>query len=260
LQQLAMADSLVAGTAARARGTVMLAATAYVLQSCVMPALPRFHDRYPEIQLDLRAVTRLNDPDADGADVFLLIGWLDQSDLIQRLLVRNRFLLVASPAYWAEHGMPKQPSDLRDHTCLLMRNPGNTVLDLWRCTRDGVEEAVTVRGWLLTTYRDAILEAVLAGQGVARFSELTIRKHLQSGRLVPGLTDWDMLDAPPLHLLYRSGHRRSPRVRPVIDFLGELFRDLQEQRAPDAAGPSSADRPYWYRHRHGRASAAARRP
>jgi DNA-binding transcriptional LysR family regulator len=239
---------------------LVVGAPAYISQNCLLPALPRFHARYPDIQIDIRVVNRLSDPEAGAVDVFVLAGWPEPENLINRRAAEARFLVCASPGYWAAHGIPQQPKDLAQHQCLLFRNPERTVLDLWRGDWEGKDESVTVSGWLISSHRDVLLGAVLAGEGVARVSNLSTHAQLRSGLLVPALLGWELRDAPPLNLLFRPKNRRTPRVRLFVEFFTEYFHDLQAERDKGSDQVPTSDRPYWYRHSHGRASAAIRRP
>ena len=259
LEQLAGADAAVSGAAGRPHGMLVVGAPAFVSQSCLLPALPRFHAHYPDIQIDIRVVNRLGDPEASSTDVFILAGWPETEDLVSRRVAQGRFLVCASPSYWAAHGIPQHPKDLARHQCLLLRNPGSTVLDLWRGDWKGKEESVAVSGWLMSSHRDVLLDAVLAGEGVARVSDLTTQAQLRSGRLVPALLEWEMKDAPPINVLFRPKNRRTPRVRLFVDFVTELFLQLQAEHDKGLTKLSSSERPYWYRHSYGRASAAMRR-
>jgi LysR family transcriptional regulator for bpeEF and oprC len=258
LEQLAAADEVVSGAAARPRGTLVIGAPPFLAQHCILPALPRFHARYPDIQLDIRIVHRPADADAGAVDVFVLLGWPEHPDLVHRRIGRTRFLVCAAPAYWAAHGIPQRPKDLERHVCLLFRGPEGTVLDLWQYERGEEKESAAVKGWLISNHRDVILDAVIAGEGIARMSDLTIRTHLHAGRLVPVLLDWETKDAPPINLLYRPSHRRTPRVRLFIEFVTDLFRRLEAEREDRFTSQLAAERPSWYGRRYGRASAAGR--
>jgi len=119
-----------------------------------------------------------------------------------------------------------------------------------------VTETVTVRGALISDDRNVIVEAALAGMGVARLMSFTLRDPTRDGRLVAALTDWDMADPPPINLFYRPSFRRNPRVRPFIDFVTDRFRTLAGSDAPSEA--SLPIEPAWYRTGTGRASAALR--
>ncbi len=251
LEQLAAADDAVRERS-HPSGTVVVAATHHLAQYCILPALPQFHARYPDLQIDLRGVLRPGDPDASGADVFILLGWPEVGDLVHRRIAQTRYLICASPAYWAAHGIPQRPKDLERHACLLLRVPNGTVLDLWEFERAGVKETATVGSWLVTTHRDVITDAAIAGEGIGRFSDLTTRDHLQSGRLVPVLLDWESKNSPPINLLFPARHRRTPKIRLFIEFVSALFRELEAAEADTAR--LSPERPYWYRTQYRRAS------
>jgi DNA-binding transcriptional LysR family regulator len=199
-------------------------------------------------------VGRLTEPAAKGVEVFLLMGWQQPHDLVSRQLAITRVITCAAPTYWAEHGVPQRPSDLLNHQCFSYRNPDGVLLDHWRFSRGDVVEDLPVNGWLSGSDRESLLDAVLSGAGVMRLSELTILEHLQSGRLVSALDDWEMLDCPPITLLYRQNHRRIPRLRAFVDFCIAQFAELQiVANAGKGMMPTEA-LPRWYRKSSARAS------
>lgn len=252
LEQLEAADAAMARTESRPRGTLVVGAPGFVLQSWLLPALPAFHASYPDIQLDLRMITRLADAEPRGVDVIIVMGWPLATGLVHRCIAQTRVLACAAPAYWARHGFPQHPRDLERHNCLLIRNPEGTVIDLWEFARDNRRESVAVRGNLVSDDRDVVLDAALDGRGVARLVNITLRDPVREGRLVPVLADWEMQDPPPVNLLYRPSFRRNPRVRPFVDFVTEHFRSLSDGHPGDGAPRA----PAWYRSGMGRASAA----
>ena len=256
--QLAALDESVRSAAARPRGTLVLGAPAFVSQHCILPALPHFHSRHPDIVVDVRTVDRLTVPEASAAEVLILLGWPDHADMVHRRIAQTRLVICASPAYWAANGVPQRPKDLENHVCLLFRDHEGTVLDLWEYERDTHKESAAVSGWLVSSHRDVLLDAALAGAGVARLTDLTVRAHLRSGRLVPVLVDWETKHSPPVNLFYRGSQRRTPRVRLFVDFVTQLFRDIENECDYRPAEPVSVERPHWYRRRHGRSSGASR--
>jgi LysR family transcriptional regulator, regulator for bpeEF and oprC len=254
LAELAAVDEVVNRSTQRPAGVVVLGAHPQLAKHVLLPALPAFHARYPEIQIDLRVVNRTSDVDTGIVDVFLLHGWPDDPDFVHRRLGHTATRVVASPNYWRRYGIPADPTELARHTCMLMRNPNGTLIDLWEFARGDDKLAVTVNGWLSSNGREVILDAVLAGEGVGRFTEVTTRAHLQSGLLVPVLGDWQVVGGPPVNLLYRPAQRRSPRVRLMIDFLVGLFDDGDS----DCAAGEHSERPQWHRSGRSRASTAQR--
>jgi DNA-binding transcriptional LysR family regulator len=259
VQQLFEAERAVA-TTRRQQRTIVVGAPGLLSRLHLVPALARFRDRHPHIHIDLRAVDHLTVTEAvtRGIDVLVALGWPGQVSLVQRQLAQSRLIVCATPAYWVRHGTPARPKDLAQHECLLVRTPEGTVLDFWRQTRGAESEDVAVRGWFVSESRDYVLEAVLGGQGVSRFADLSIWPHLQSGALQPVMLDWNSNDAPPFSALYRPEARRDTAVQAVVEFLAELLGEL-ESKCNRAVGPRPiVARPGWYGKQRGRASLAAK--
>ena len=235
VEQITAAGEAVRFTKDRPRGTVIVGAPSQITRHCLAPVLESFHARFPEVEVDLRSVSRSSEPAAKGVEVFVLLGWLPPHELVAKRLAITRGLVCAAPSYWREHGMPKRPSELARHTCFPYRNPDGVLLDHWRFSRGDVVEAVTVQSWLSSNDREALVDATLAGAGVMRLADVTALDLLASGRLVAALTDWEMLDNPPITLLYRANHRRIPRLRAFVDFATAVFADLviAAERSPD---------------------------
>lgn len=246
------------GLGERPSGTLAVATHPQLAHHVLLPALPRFHALYPDIEIDFRTVNRIGDADALTADVLLLHGWPEvPPDYVHRQLGVTRSLIMAAPDHWARHGVPQHPSELAGYTCLLMRNPAGILLDLWEFRREGQTEQVQVRGWLSSNAREATLDLVVGGHGVGRFTELTTREHVQSGRLVPVLLDWEVQGGPPVNLLFKGSARATPRVRVFVDFALQCLKDLQA-RDEVAVAPASSERPAWHVRGYGRASATVR--
>jgi LysR family transcriptional regulator for bpeEF and oprC len=252
LAELVAVDETLRRSAHRPTGVLVIAAHSQLALHLLLPALPLFHSRYPDIQIDVRVIHRLTDADAQIADVFVLHGWPQANDLVHRQLGHTRALIVGAPEYWASRGIPGHPRDLAQHTCLLMRNPAGIVIDLWEFERSSEKAAVKVSGWLCSNGREVVLDGVLAGEGIARLNHLTTRAHLQAGRLQPVLLDWEVQGGPPVNVLYRPNQRRTPRVRLFLDFVTALLRDIEVE------GQASAARPHWHRPGYGRASSVLR--
>lgn len=257
LEQLSSADRAVAGTAPEASRTLVVGAPGLFSRLLLIPALKQFRERHGHIQIELRSIDHLTITDAQtqGLDVLVALGWPGSVSLVQKPLVQSRLIICASPAYWARHGVPTRLADLARHQCLLVRVPEGTVLDLWRHTRGTQTEQVAVRGWLVSESRDYVLEAVLDGQGVSRFADVSIWPHVRDGRLQPVLTEWDSQDSPPFSALYRPQARRDPAVQAFVAFLGELLGSLEAECRRAIGSRPLAVRPGWYAARQGRASA-----
>jgi DNA-binding transcriptional LysR family regulator len=232
------------------RGSLTLAADS-VVREFVLPGLvAAFHERYPEIELQVSEAGAVRDLPTLGTDLLMQSGWPPAQDAILRTLAESRWLVVATPAYWARHGRPRRPADLAQHRCALYRTPFGEVLRHWAFERQGQQETVAVQGWLVSDARCVLDGAVLAGQIVARVNDLSVRPALAEGRLEPVLLDWTGLHAPPLSLVARRSLIRQPRVRAWIDFAASHVRQLAAARLPAGlppVGPSA--KPDWWRRR-----------
>lgn len=254
VEQIATASEVVGSARDKPRGTVVVGASTQVARHCIVPGLAEFHARYPDVEVDLRDVSRLNEPAARSVEVFVLIGWPPPHDLASRRLSVLRSIVCAAPSYWAQYGIPGRPGELSQHICFPFRNPDDVLLDHWRFKRGEEEEQVTVRSWLAGNDREALLDVVLAGGGAMRLADLTALEHLRGGRLLPVLTDWQMLDNPPITLLYRQNHRRIPRLRVFVDFVVAQFDKLQKEADRGGALPRLDALPRWHRRSSLRAS------
>lgn len=261
LERLAVADEAASASSRKAAGTVVVRAPHLLSRLVLVPALQRLHATHPAVQVELRPLERLQVTNADGAGIDLLfaLGLAEAVDLVQRPLARTRLLVCASAAYWQRHGRPTQPEALAAHQCLQVRSPEGTVIDYWHYRRGSEERKVAVRGFLVSESRDLVLEAVLQGQGISRFADLSIWPHLHSGSLEPVLLDWSPTDSPELSVLYRSQALRTPRTRAVLDAFVAAVHEVEAACRMRYAAVPQVRSPQWYSARPGRVSAGRAR-
>ena len=259
LAQLTDADEQARALAVRLKGTLVVGVQHVIARGCLTAALPRFHARHPDIHLDVRDFQQVTEAQMSGVDVMLVLGWPKAPDLVCRRIAAGRFIVVASPAYWAAHGMPQRPKDLEEHVCLTIRGVAGAVMDVWSFARGEEQETALARGWLTTSnaHRDLVIELGLEGHGVMRILDWTNLPHLASGALVHALADWESTEAVPVNLLYSASARRIPRARVFIDFVTELFDDLDRTRGGHVVG---TERPAWLSRPHARSSDFVARP
>ena len=240
---------------AKPRGTLTVGMRTTVGQNCVMPQITRFLARYPDIELVIKPVAATQDIGEQSLDVAVLIGWPPERDLVVRHLAQTRFVVCASPHYWTRAGRPQQPEELRDHHCLLVHNMEGMLMDRWTFAKAGERRTVDVRSRLVSHDRVWLDEAACAGAGVVRLADLTLIRYLSSGSLVPVLTDWEALEAPTIYAVYPPHQRQSKRVRVFLDFLLEVFAEIEAERTPASAGYGlRPPKPEWWGRAQGRRS------
>lgn len=212
-------------------GLIRLASTFGFGRLWLGPALASFQERYPRIDIQLQLTEQLPDLAADGFDGAIWL-WSVQgrqaAQWVSRRLARNQRVLVASPRYIRQHGMPSSLEALQQHACLIVRENGNATaqrFDVWplQKERDKTSTRVRVNGPLTSNSGELVRDWCVAGRGIMLRSLWDIAPHLASGELVRVLPGYTMPDAD-IHWLapYRADSPR--RIRLLIDFLLTQFQ------------------------------------
>lgn len=191
-----------------------------LVSSLVLPVLSDFMRMYPDIELDLDFTDRLVDVIEEGFDAVVRTGTPADSRLSARRLGTYQAMLVASPAYLAQHGTPRVPADLLNHTCLHYRLPNSGKLEPWPLRRASGEPELVLPTSMICNNIEARLCFALQGLGIAFLPDFSIRKVLADGQLCPVLADhleWE----GTFNVLWPASKHPSPKVRALVDFLCE---------------------------------------
>ena len=186
-------------------------------QLVLAPRLTEFLAQHPDLFVDLVSRDRLGDLVRDGFDMAVRLGKPKPSALRARLLARTRVLTCASPAYLARHGTPRRPSDVEQHTCILMRDPSTGSHFGWDFVRGKKVESVNVRGTLMVNHFGSMLAACVAGQGIAQLLDLHARELLAEGRIVQILPEWAD-ETYPIYAYHHSAQLMTAKVRAFLEF------------------------------------------
>ncbi|HEX7817436.1 LysR family transcriptional regulator [Dyella sp.] len=211
-------------------GTVRVHTFRSAAERYIEPMLARFAHDYPQVVLDLTLDDAVVDMVAGGFDVALRIGEVIERDMVAVPLGPElRQIVVASPAYLAEHGEPVHPRDLVRHRCIRWRWPGQAQAYAWEFFEDGRWFEVAVDGPIIVNDKETAIRAVLHGAGVGFGIDNAIARHLREGRLVPLLQAWTA-PFPGIHLCYPQQRLMAPALRAFIDAV------RQAERADEARG------------------------
>ena len=200
-------------------GTVRITAGDHAVESILWPKLAKFLPDYPDIKVEIIVDYGLTDIVAQRYDAGVRWGEQVAKDMIAvRIGPDVRFAVVGAKSYFAKRPPPKMPQDLIAHTCINLRFPTHGGLYAWEFERDGRELKVRVEGQLVFNGIFQVLDAALAGFGLAYVPEDLAQPHLAQGRLERVLEDW----CPPwsgYHLYYPSRRQPSAAFALLVDAL-----------------------------------------
>lgn len=214
LQEVEEAELAARGAGANLSGRLRVSAATTFARLHVIPALPRFLEAHPELEIDVVLDDRPIDLIGEGIDVSLRMGRLADTGLVARRLARTRRLVIASPAYLARVGRPKTPADLAAHQTLVFSQQDST----WEFQRAGRSVSVSVRGRARFSAAEGIRTAVLADMGLTIASEWMFTPELADGRVQAVLSDWSLPDID-LWAVFPSGRMATAKARAFAEFV-----------------------------------------
>jgi DNA-binding transcriptional LysR family regulator len=200
------------------RGTIRLALPVIYGTRQIIPCLPEFLKRHPLLRVEMTVSDDRQNLVAEGADVAIRLGKLDDSVFGARKLATLDRLLVASPGYLESRGTPKTPADLAGHDCIF--GPGGFGRESWMFKRGHTMISVDVEGRIRTNSGPGVFASVLAGLGIAMASTVMCDAEIKSGMLVTLLENY-RLEPTEVHAVFPGGPRPSAKVRALIDYLTE---------------------------------------
>ena len=232
LADLEDADTSLSSAAASPRGRLRVDVPSPLARLLLMPALPAFHARYPEIQLHMGVSDRVVDLIGDNVDGVLRGGEITDPSLVVRHVGDLQFGVYAAPSYLERAGWPQHPKELEDahhRTVGFLRARSGKVAPM-TMRRDG--ENIEVQGRYVVAVDDgnAYLAAGVAGMGVLWLPHYMAEAHAARGELVPLLTGWHS-DPMPMYVAFPPNRHVSAKLRAFIDWVVALMA----QHAPVVA-------------------------
>jgi DNA-binding transcriptional LysR family regulator len=202
----------------------------------IIPRLPEFLARHPELEMEVVLDDRNIDLVQEGIDVALRMGRLVDSTLTARRLASSSHAVLATPTYFARSGEPARPSDLAGHEAVIydQRGGGST----WPFQRDGTQIAITLKGRLRVTAAEGLRAAVLANAGLAIVSEWMFAPEIADGTVKVVLKDWQ-LPRMDLWAVFPAGRTATAKARTFAEFVRRscMFRAEPIRRHCDLASP-----------------------
>jgi LysR family transcriptional regulator for bpeEF and oprC len=193
-------------------------------RALLLPALPQFHARYPDLALEIQLNDHVVDLVEEQIDVAIRLGPVRGPDLVARRICETRWYTCAAPEYLEQHGRPRTPEDLRAHRLigfLNVRRPAK-----WQFQVRGQRQALSFPCALAFNMADANLAAALRGHGIVQSVDMLVAEPLRSGRLERVLQEYDA-GGPPMSAVFLASQRNNIRIRVFADFAAELLQRLR---------------------------------
>jgi len=220
LAQLEEAEDAARG-ADSLRGTIRLVLPVLYGTREVIPRLADFLSMHPLLRVEMTVSDGRQDLIAEGADVAIRLGKLENSGFgARRLATLDRFL-IAAPSYLSRRDMPKTPADLASHDCIF--GPGGLGRDRWRLKKDDTMISVDVQGRIYSDSGPGVFASAMAGLGIAMASHVMCAAEIKSGRLVRLLPEYTM-EPVEVHAIFPSGPHPSAKVRAFVDYLASELK------------------------------------
>lgn len=216
LADIDLARSELAEHGARIDGTLRIGGSTQFSAPHLVPVVAAFMERYPHVDVELVVADHRADMQREKLDAAVRLGELPDSRLHARQLGMLRVVTVGAPGYFARHGRPQTPADLRRHQCIVRRSAEGA--QRWIYRRGNRRQSVDVHGRFSADNAAACNAAALAGLGVGLAAWWQVRGLLDQGRLETVLDDWQ-LPAQPVHIVWPSARQLPARTRAFIDFV-----------------------------------------
>jgi len=190
------------------------------------PAISSFLDKYPDVTVKLIVNDRTVDLAAEGFDLAIRLGPVEDQNLITRKLAQSRRIVVASPAYLEKYGRPQKPEDLARHNC--MSYSGLHEGKAWPFQKDGREFLQRVGGRFMADSGTLLCEAAVHHCGIVILPTFIVGEHIGTGELEPLLEDYEV---PPMDIQAVYQHKRylSAKTRKLIDHLVAHFAGFRAE-------------------------------
>ncbi|QSX32858.1 LysR family transcriptional regulator [Shewanella avicenniae] len=202
------------------RGVLKLGISQSFGTAHIIPALPEFMARHPELELQVSLLDHKVDVVNEGLDLLLTMSEQLPLGMVARPLMKCQFLLLASPDYIAKHGVPERPEQLVEHNCLVYHGEWHEH-SVWQFKRGDDYCEIGVSGNFRVDNAPALKTAAVNGLGVVYMATYLLENEIAEGKLVPMLTDWQLVNHLPLQAVYPRRKHLAPKVSAFIEFIKE---------------------------------------
>jgi DNA-binding transcriptional LysR family regulator len=211
------------GTTSAVRGRLRVNIEPFLARVILAKRMPEFLEKYPKVNVELLMRESTGDLVIDGFDLALKCGDPPPTTFIARKVLETRVITVASPKYIARFGKPRSAADLQKHNCITLWDWAGRRPYQWELHKGRRVVEATPSTRFLVSDVGAMIEACVAGTGVAQILALGNRHLIKSGALVELFPDWSD-ERFPVYIVHPSRRHQPAKVKAFIDFATECIR------------------------------------
>lgn len=219
LLDLSEADSSISNMATSLQGNLLISVPRDFGLLYISPNLPKFIELHPNLHVEIEFEDKRVDLVAEGYDLALRIGYMQDSSLVARKISSSPMHFVASPSYLESRGTPITPDDLEYHQGLLYKSSLNQVH--WQSTKANQIQRYKIQSKVVSNNGMALLEMTKAGLGISNSPSFFVKDALASGELVEILSEYKQKPLD-IYVVYPNRRHLPAKVRAFIEFLASL--------------------------------------
>ena len=219
LLDLSEADSSISNMATSLQGNLLISVPRDFGLLYISPNLPKFIELHPNLHVEIEFNDKRIDLVAEGYDLALRIGYMQDSSLVARKISSSPMHFVASPSYLEARGIPLTPDDLEYHQGLLYKSSLNQVH--WQSTKANQIQRYKIQSKVVSNNGMALLEMTKAGLGISNAPDFFVKDALASGELVEILSEYKQKPLD-IYVVYPNRRHLPAKVRAFIEFLASL--------------------------------------
>ena len=219
LLDLSEADSSISNMATSLQGNLLISVPRDFGLLYISPNLPKFIEFHPNLHVEIEFEDKRVDLVAEGYDLALRIGYMQDSSLVARKISSSPMHFVASPSYLEARGIPLTPDDLEYHQGLLYKSSLNQVH--WQSTKANQIQRYKIQSKVVSNNGMALLEMTKAGLGISNSPNFFVKDALASGELVEILSEYKQKPLD-IYVVYPNRRHLPAKVRAFIEFLASL--------------------------------------
>ena len=219
LLDLSEADSSISNMATSLQGNLLISVPRDFGLLYISPNLPKFIELHPNLHVEIEFEDKRVDLVAEGYDLALRIGYMQDSSLVARKISSSPMHFVASPSYLESRGTPLTPDDLEYHQGLLYKSSLNQVN--WQSTKTNQIQRYKIQSKVVSNNGMALLEMTKAGLGISNSPAFFVKEALASSELVEILSEYKQKPLD-IYVVYPNRRHLPAKVRAFIEFLASL--------------------------------------